>query len=207
MKLCPKCKTRDKVPGRAYCKQCEAEYRHEFRRRPAQVAKKAQRLLGEGEIAVPKRLFGANSIWDADRWFREKFMVIYKQAAREAQKRGPNACYLWTLKLNKQGYGEWRWYDRKTTKQYGSGAHRISLELKLGRPLAEGMLSGHCCPVENRPDGVHPDRRCFRQEHLEEITLSQNVADWWAARRAVLGDLNEIEGEMTDWDDGTDRDA
>jgi hypothetical protein len=95
------------------------------------------------------------------------------------------------MKLNKQGYGEWKWYDRVTKKMYGSGVHRISLELFLGRPLAEEMIAGHICPVENRPNGVNPDRRCFRGDHLTELTLSENMQDWaksMADRRERLKD-------------------
>jgi hypothetical protein len=116
------------------------------------------------------------------------------------------------MKLNKKGYGEWKWYDRATKKMYGSGAHRISLELFLGRPLAEEMIAGHQCPVANRPNGVNPDRRCFRGDHLGEITLSENMQEWAEAQKAmaelrkqVIADVYEITGiaDIVDWEGGS----
>lgn len=120
------------------------------------------------------------SIWDAPPHVREQFRLILKRAERRWG-RDPEVCWLWEAKTNTQGYGEWKWYDHRDRRQRGSGAHRISLELTLERPLGPGMVAGHTCPKP--PDGVHPDRRCFRPEHLTEVSQRDNMLDWSRLRR------------------------
>ena len=127
-----------------------------------------------------KRGASTVSIWDAPPHVREKFKLMLRAAERKFGA-SPDACWLWSAKTNAQGYGEYKWYDHRDRKQRGSGAHRIALELKLGVSLAAGNVAGHICPKP--PDGVHPDRRCFRPEHLEEVSQSQNMLEWVRMRR------------------------
>ena len=68
-------------------------------------------------------------------------------------------CWAWTGATNDRGYGILR-VNKKTI-----GAHRLSLELELGRPLQGQAL--HRC--DNPP--------CTRPDHLYEGTPLDNVRD------------------------------
>ena len=46
--------------------------------------------------------------------------------------------------------------------------HRISLELKLGRPIADGLQALHRCKK---------NRKCLNPEHLYEGTPQENMED------------------------------
>lgn len=78
--------------------------------------------------------------------------------------RGEDECWLWTGAVNYKGYGRISFGGR------GNGevsAHRTSLEIKLGRPIQDGMLACHKC---NNPLCVNPN-------HLYEGTYSDNFND------------------------------
>lgn len=77
-------------------------------------------------------------------------------------------CWPWLASRNAHGYGH---FD-------GSSAHRFSLELALGRPLAAGMFACHTC--DNPP--------CCNPGHLFEGTHQDNVDDRTKKGRSAVGD-------------------
>jgi len=74
-------------------------------------------------------------------------------------------CWLWTAHCNKYGYGQF-WVSGT-----GRKAHRISLELHLGRPLLPGMLACHA------PHSICGHRACVNPQHLKEKTKAENMTD------------------------------
>jgi hypothetical protein len=74
-------------------------------------------------------------------------------------------CWLWTAFCNKYGYGHFR-VDGTTRS-----AHRLSLELHLGRPLLPGMFVCHA------PHSICGHRNCVNPAHLSEKTRAENSAD------------------------------
>lgn len=86
----------------------------------------------------------------------------------------PDDCWLWTG-YTSAGYGQFE----ASGKVYG--AHRFSLELKLGRPLAKGMMALHTCP---RGD----NRWCTNWLHLREGTAVMNYKDARDRGQAPVGE-------------------
>jgi hypothetical protein len=76
-------------------------------------------------------------------------------------------CLVWQRNLNSRGYGK---IKRGGVNLY---VHRLSLENKLGRPLAAGMVARHTC--DNPP--------CMAPEHLIEGTQRENIGDQIARGR------------------------
>jgi hypothetical protein len=80
----------------------------------------------------------------------------------------PDGCWLWTGNKQHQGYG------RTRIDNNPNGAkrlvHRISLELHLGRPIADDMMVAHA-PV------VCHNRLCVNPAHLREATAFENAFD------------------------------
>jgi hypothetical protein len=74
-------------------------------------------------------------------------------------------CWLWTAGCTKIGYG------RFSVGGVMRFAHRLSLELHLGRPLAPGMCAAHA------PHSVCGNRNCVNTAHLSEKTKAENGAD------------------------------
>jgi len=76
-------------------------------------------------------------------------------------------CLEWQCSRTAYGYGK-VWFDVRL-----QGAHRLALEIKLGRPLIPGMFACHTC--DNPP--------CIRPEHLFEGTSADNARDSLAKGR------------------------
>ena len=76
-------------------------------------------------------------------------------------------CWLWTGSLDPKGYG---WFSVGRTMRQ---AHRVSLELKLGRRLERHELSTHRC---DNPG-------CVRPSHLRKGTSKSNAAEKYARGR------------------------
>lgn len=75
-------------------------------------------------------------------------------------------CHVWTGVVNHRGYGRYH-YTADNGKVMNGSAHRLALELHLGRPIADGMNACHRC--DNPP--------CCNGEHLFEGTTADNQAD------------------------------
>lgn len=80
---------------------------------------------------------------------------------------GIYACWPWLGATNKKGYGRLRWRGRDAK------AHRVALEIKLGRPVTSGLYACHTC--DNSP--------CVNPAHLFEATSSENARDMVAKGR------------------------
>lgn len=76
-------------------------------------------------------------------------------------------CLLWTGAVEKDGYG--RLADH-------TPAHRYVYELHVG-PIPEGLTLDHLCHTndETCPGGPCEHRRCVNPEHLEPVTLRENL--------------------------------
>lgn len=68
-------------------------------------------------------------------------------------------CWVWTAGLNHEGYGKF-WLNGRTI-----AAHRVAYILTSG-PIPEGLTIDHLCRV----------RACVRPDHLEAVTIQENLA-------------------------------
>lgn len=106
---------------------------------------------------------------------RERFETYFSRA---------DGCWLWTGRLDQDGYGHFRQDYRRT------GAHRFAYEYFVG-PIPRGLVVDHLCRV----------RHCVRPDHLEPVTTQENFirgvmamehtgeeyAAWLYARRERMG--------------------
>jgi hypothetical protein len=83
-----------------------------------------------------------------------------------------SGCRVWTKDTPGFGYGQFQLGNRRAV-----GAHRVALELKLGRPIAEGMEALHSCD----------NPACVNADHLREGTISDNMRDKAERDRAIFG--------------------
>lgn len=79
-----------------------------------------------------------------------------------------DGCLEWPGNRDRAGYG--RFHHNNTNYK----AHRVALEIKLGREMEPGMLSMHSC--DNPP--------CVSYDHLSEGTVRDNALDMIAKGRA-----------------------
>lgn len=70
-------------------------------------------------------------------------------------------CWLWTRGVNGKGYGQFQTNMRKAL------AHRLSLQMAIGRELEPSEMACHRCN----------NRRCVRPDHLYVGDAKSNVAD------------------------------
>jgi hypothetical protein len=89
-------------------------------------------------------------------------------AKLEARTNEPDSqgCRLWTGTTNDKGYPRLTIVGYKGQRRH-AGAHRLTLERKIGRPLAEGMQAMHACD----------NPRCVAAAHLSEGTPADNAKD------------------------------
>lgn len=99
------------------------------------------------------------------------------------------ACWVWRGTRNHRGYGRFN-YSTDQGVRTGS-AHRLALELRLGRPIQIGLSALHSC--DNPP--------CCNGGHLREGTISDNAVDAYTRGRHVpaRGELNG-HAKLTDED-------
>lgn len=103
----------------------------------------------------------------------------------KVDRRSDDECWEWAAKSKNQfGYGVFHPRKPETV-----GAHRFSLALKLGRPIAPGMFACHTC--DNPP--------CVNPRHLYEGTNQDNVDDAVSRNRQKRGDMDP-NAKLTDED-------
>ena len=82
-------------------------------------------------------------------------------------------CWLWTG--SKQRYGNICFHRQRFM------AHRVSLEIHLGRPIADGMLVAHSPIICHNPLCVNP-------VHLREASPLDNSMDKYIDNTMVVGE-------------------
>lgn len=100
----------------------------------------------------------------AARWPARFWAKIDKQGPRMPGMR--SRCWVWTGHVIHGGYGHVR-YQGKHLK-----THRVAYELLVG-PIPEGLTIDHLC--------FNP--ACVRPEHLEPVTIAENIRRSIAAGR------------------------
>lgn len=85
-------------------------------------------------------------------------------------KRGPDECWPWIDRLDRDGYGTFKVLRRPKR------AHRFAYELLVG-PILEGHTLDHACHTRDPscPGGHCPHRRCVNPAHLVPMTPNANV--------------------------------
>ena len=101
-----------------------------------------------------------------------------KMARQVDRTGGPDACWPWTGRLNKQGYGMLDVYkDRRLTMLR---AHRLAYEAIAGPQGELAVL--HLCDVRYAPGDISY-RRCCNPAHLTAGTRADNHAHMWRVGR------------------------
>lgn len=106
---------------------------------------------------------------------------------RRVERGHPEACWLWTGKIERNGYGRFQ-VGGKGSPQVG--AHRYSYEMH-NEPPPPGLVVMHKCDVRN----------CVNPRHLTLGTHADNMADMMAkGRKMVVSPIGESSGaaKLTD---------
>lgn len=98
---------------------------------------------------------------------------------RRVIKLGAKACWRWTGSFDRDGYGQLKRADGKTTVS----AHRVSAELKHGVVIPGHLVVMHTC---DNPGCVNP-------AHLKVATQRENVLDMHRKGRAPI---NIVKGDQ-----------
>jgi len=88
---------------------------------------------------------------------------------RRVVKAGARSCWLWAGAL-KDGYGQLKREDGQTNVY----AHRVAVELRLGKPVPDHLVVMHTCD----------NPRCVNPHHLRVATQRDNVLDMHRKGRA-----------------------
>lgn len=105
-----------------------------------------------------------------DEEFIKKFRALVDDSA------GPEACWPWTRCSNERGYGRLGYFRQSLY------AHRVALEISLGRYLYVGMNACHHC---DNPS-------CCNPVHLFEGSARANVRDCMSKGRHVAPPIHDI---------------
>lgn len=80
---------------------------------------------------------------------------------------GADACWPWTSRIDRYGYGKFKWQRRDRI------AHRVAYELLVGRTIPDDLTIDHLCRT----------RSCCNPLHMELVTSRENVQRGAAFRR------------------------
>lgn len=83
-------------------------------------------------------------------------------------------CWVWRHTKNHKGYGRYKHTTDDGVKT--SSAHRLALELRLGRPLSPGLQALHRCD----------NPACCNADHIFEGTAAANLLDCRTKGRMVF---------------------
>ncbi len=130
--------------------------------------------IKSGRVPAKRAKRGNGHYWDVeldDAWNAVKRRRPKSLIARigEHFEFSPDGCWRWTGSVTPQGYGMFAFSDE------GKRAHRVMYELLVG-PIPEGLTLDHLCRV----------RHCVNPEHLEPVTLAENVRRGWRSRGGRL---------------------
>ena len=94
-------------------------------------------------------------------------------------------CWIWLARKSRKGYG--RISIRVAGKKYpqAMAAHRVSYEAFVG-PIPEELQIDHKC--------VNPS--CIAPNHLEPVTLQENIRRRCLRRKMHIETVEEIEHEL-----------
>lgn len=70
-----------------------------------------------------------------------------------------DGCWLWTGARNSRGYGQW------AVNGLSRSVHRVAYEALVG-PIPDGLTIDHLCR----------NKLCVNPDHLEPVTIAENVA-------------------------------
>ena len=88
-----------------------------------------------------------------------------------ASEKDEHGCLVPTKNVQRDGYkGKYRRLSKHMQRMTGERyAHRAILQLKLGRPITEGLDASHTCGDE------YENGACVNPHHLVEETRKQNI--------------------------------
>lgn len=88
------------------------------------------------------------------------------------QSEGVDGCWHWTGARRRDGYGIFK------VSGHNYAVHRLTLAMKLGRPIAAGAFALHACHK----------RSCCNPAHLREGSHADNMRDMVESGRVATGD-------------------